>query len=148
MSNLISEGGCFVIGVLGHSQDNDNFQKNSEPSDFPVCYIACGFQEKRIQNKNFRLYETEGYVYNGFTSPEYRAKGLGAGARVMVCREAKERGYSVLYADISSSNIPSLRMSEKAGAVPCGTFYHLRLLKKSYFISFGSLKNRLKKQTS
>ena len=137
MSDLIRNGGCFILGI------SDDAQASDKSSDIPVCYAACDFSKRLLHNKRFVVQSREGFIFNVFTSAENRGQGLAAGAITCLCREAKERSCSVLFIDISSANVASLRTSEKAGAVPSGSlYYQIRIFKKSFLWPLGPLKDR------
>ncbi len=113
------------------------------------CHAACVFQSKPMSDTvEFHVREKEGFILIVFTREDKRGKGLAAGCIAEICRKAKERGVELLYIDISTSNMSSLRAAEKAGASYTDSYYYLfRILKKSYLFPLGALKNRFSRES-
>ncbi len=131
---LIEQGNFVLAGF-----DNKN------ETNIPDCYAACAVGTKPMtQRCGFHMEPNEGTIRTVYTRIHSRGRGLATRIYAQLCRIASERGFGKLYVDIDSSNRPSFRAAEKAGAIRMKgtTVYELRFLKRSYVFVRGSLRNR------
>jgi RimJ/RimL family protein N-acetyltransferase len=61
----------------------------------------------------------DAYVYESFTSPDARGRGVYPFALAGICRWAQESGVARVWVAVESGNAPSYRAITKAGFEPC-----------------------------
>ncbi len=75
-----------------------------------------------------RLGANEAYVYDGFTSPDARGRGIYPAVLRGIETRLSEKGIRRLWIIIGRNNAPSLRAAARAGFVPVKLYLNLRIL--------------------
>jgi GNAT superfamily N-acetyltransferase len=110
------------IMYQGKAQIHKNFLKGDR------CFVAylngeiihytwVSFKEGHIASieKDIKLKESEAYIYNVRTLPDFRNKGIFLFVLGNVCKQLSKDGYKKLYTSILENNISSQKAFEKIG---------------------------------
>lgn len=75
-----------------------------------------------------RLEKNEAYIYDGFTAPDARGRGIYPAVLRGIEKTLHEKGIRKLWIIIGRHNTSSLRAAERAGFVPVKLFMNVRIL--------------------
>ena len=78
-----------------------------------VSYLWCAFEEINCPCFQMTLGENEGHLFNAYTQPEYRGKGLAPFMRHHCYRALGDMGVDTFYSVCDVFNTPSVRYKEK-----------------------------------
>ncbi len=92
------------------------------------CWLAFKQAEVGEINRYIKLREKELYLYDAFTLPDYRGRGLFPALLTAILGHARSQGYSRALIFSNSKNRPSLRGIEKAGFSLFQSIHFLKLL--------------------
>ena len=95
--------------------------------DRPATYLWVGTTVREFPGATCPIGAGTAYVYKTFTLPEFRGRGLNTAALREIRRRCAMEGYHQVLIDVASNNTASRRAIERAGFVPVGRFFHLRL---------------------
>lgn len=143
--SLIEKGDRVLVGYLPDSRRKELYGTSS-PDDLPDCYAACATIIKPITKScSFQMQDGEGTVRTVYTRRAARGLGLARSLYAQWAETTAKEGFQRLFIDIESSNLPSIRAVEKAGAhrIDSFVFYQIRFFKRSYILPFGSLRSRI-----
>lgn len=92
------------------------------------CWLAFKQAEVGEINRIIKLRDNELYLYDAFTLPDYRGRGLFPALLTAILGFARSQGYSRALIFSNSKNRPSLRGIEKAGFSLFQSIHFLKLL--------------------
>jgi RimJ/RimL family protein N-acetyltransferase len=95
--------------------------------DRPATYLWVGTLVREFPGATCPIGAGTAYVYKTFTLPEFRGRGLNTAALHEIRRRCASEGYHQVLIDVASNNTASRRAIERAGFVPVGRFFHVRL---------------------
>lgn len=98
-----------------------------------VAYLWCAFEVIDDPVYQGRLKENEAHLFNAYTRPEYRGKGLAPLMRYQCYKSLKARGVNTFYSLCDCFNTPSVRYKEKMNA---------RIQKLGLFVALGKKYSR------
>ncbi len=106
-------------------------------------YAVCAVEKKRMNGMFFRLENDEAFISVCFTHAESRGQGWGPRCIREICRRCHTEGKRRVFIDISTSNAPSIRSAEKAGARETDSgYYRNRIWKRDRLRPFGKYRGR------
>jgi GNAT superfamily N-acetyltransferase len=104
-----------------------------------VHYTWVAFEEIHLKklNRKLQMESDAAYIYDVYTLPEYRGRGISSTVYAKIFEYLLEKGFKRAYCLISSNNYPSLRVAEKTGLRNIGeiTLIGFFKLRKSIFKS-------------
>lgn len=142
--SLIEKGDRLLVGRLPDEVREKLYDKCSS-DDPPDCYAVCATGIKPLtQSCFFQMHEGEGTVRTVYTRKVARGQGLATALYAKWAELTASDNFDRLFIDIESSNVPSFRAVEKAGAnrIDSFVFFQIRLFKRSFVLPFGSLRQR------
>lgn len=95
-----------------------------------AAFVWSSFDSCHAPQYRFPLRGNEVYLWDTFTMPSFRGKGLAPYIWVKFCEELQKLGYDTFYSITLCSNKPALRFRKKLNAKPLILAIHIRLLKK------------------
>ena len=78
-----------------------------------VSYLWCDFETINAPCYKMTLKNDEVHIYNVYTLPEYRGKGLASFMRYQCYKALNEKGIEKYYSHCDAFNTPSMRYKEK-----------------------------------
>ena len=82
-----------------------------------IDYLAC----------EIRLAPDEVYVYDSFTSPDFRGRNISPARSTQALRYIRDAGYRRIMAAILLENKPAFRVFEKVGFRPLGLMDYVKI---------------------
>jgi len=98
-----------------------------------IAYLWSAFEIIDGTAYKAKLKENEAYLFNAYTDPEYRGKGLAPLMRNQCYKALKDRGVDVFYSVCDYFNTPSVRYKKKMNA---------RVHKLGLFVAIGNKYSR------
>ena len=95
-----------------------------------VAFTWSGFERCQYRNYGFPLRGDEAYLWDAFTIPSLRGKGIAPYLRFKFYEELQKLGRNTFYSITLCSNKPALRFKKKLNAKPLILAIYIRLLKK------------------
>jgi hypothetical protein len=92
-----------------------------------VSYVWCNFTTCHARGREFPLGGNEAYLFDSYTSRNYRGKDLAPFVRCRLYQELSKMGKTRYYSATSLFNSPSLNFKAKIGAVPIELFLYVCL---------------------
>lgn len=95
-----------------------------------VAFTWSGFERCQYRNYGFPLRGDEAYLWDAFTIPSLRGKGIAPYLRFKFCNELQKLGRNTFYSITVCSNKPAVRFKKKLNAKRLILAIHIRLLEK------------------
>lgn len=131
-----------VAALSGYSEPEDKLQLRLKAGNkcFAVQYKGkligytwCDFKECNFVGFRFPLKEHEAYLFDAYTSREYRGKNLAPYMRHQCYKELAKMGRVRLYSITSHFNTSSMKFKQKLNAKPLQLRLFVRLFKRWQF---------------
>jgi CelD/BcsL family acetyltransferase involved in cellulose biosynthesis/GNAT superfamily N-acetyltransferase len=96
-----------------------------------VYYTWVNFLNIKIESIGYEtnLDKKSVYIYDGFTDPEYRSRGISSRSLNYISEYLNERNYNKFWVVVRNTNVPSIKTCKKAGFVQEYTVSGIRFLR-------------------
>jgi GNAT superfamily N-acetyltransferase len=95
-----------------------------------AAFTWSGFESCHSQHYRFPLRGNEAYLWDAFTIPSFRGRGIAPYLRFKFYKELQKLGRNIFYSITLFSNEPAVRFKKKLNAKPLILAIHIRLLEK------------------
>lgn len=92
-----------------------------------VTWIAAGRAYIDYLDRDILLHPQDAYLYDSFTSPAFRGRGLYAAKLAYISHRCKEEGYSRTVAVYAMENKAVYKMLARLNTQYVGTYYRLKI---------------------
>lgn len=98
-----------------------------------IAFSWASFGLFQFESYSFSLLDNEAYLFDAFTLPEYRGKGLAVQIRLQLHRDLANMGRTRLYSVTLFNNKPALRFKEKINGRVVDRGFYVRLFNRWTF---------------
>ena len=112
----IQNGGWNSEKKLRKKLKKGNICLGIKHADKLVAYSWYTLKKCSFKGKKYKLKDNEAYLFDMYTLPSYRGKGIAPYLRYQAYRELEKLGRKKLYSCTTYFNIPAMRFKEKLNA--------------------------------